>query len=66
MTKKFVVNNKKNGKVMPNNHSQFVKSVGKYIHTSPVKINRILNQIRNRKYKEALLILQFMPHKAAK
>nr|WDA99400.1 ribosomal protein L22 [Galdieria yellowstonensis] len=51
---------------MQNNHSEFVKSVAKYIHTSPIKINRILNQIRNRKYKEALLILEFMPHKAAK
>ncbi|BDE17561.1 ribosomal protein L22 (chloroplast) [Galdieria partita] len=51
---------------MQNNHSEFVKSVGKYIHTSPVKINRILNQIRNRTYNEALLILEFMPHKAAK
>lgn len=66
MIKKFVVNNKSNGKVMQNNQSGLAKAVAKYVHSSPIKVNRILNQIRNRKYKEALTILEFMPHKAAK
>lgn len=39
-------------------------ATGKYLRLSPIKVNRILNQIRGREYKEALLMLQFMPYRA--
>nr|YP_009257577.1 ribosomal protein L22 [Coeloseira compressa]ANH09660.1 ribosomal protein L22 [Coeloseira compressa] len=41
------------------------QAVGKYIRISPQKSRRILDQIRGRECEEALLILQFMPHKSA-
>ena len=39
-----------------------VKAVSKYIRISPYKIRRILDQIRGRSYKEALMILEFLPY----
>lgn len=39
------------------------KSTGKYLRLSPHKVRRILDQIRGKKYQEALLILQFMPYR---
>lgn len=36
----------------------------RYVKISPLKARRVLNQIRNRSYEEAVLILKFMPHKA--
>ena len=36
----------------------------KYIRMSPFKVRRILDQIRGRSYRDALLILLFMPYKA--
>ena len=41
-----------------------VQAVGKYLRLSPTKVNRVLDQIRGKKYNEALLILQFMPYRA--
>ena len=40
-----------------------VKAVSKYIRMSPSKIRRILQQIQGKTYKEALLLLEFMPYK---
>ena len=45
--------------------TQSVKAVAKYIRMSPNKVRRILDQIRGRSYQEALMILQFMPYRAA-
>ena len=46
-------------------NSQSVKAVAKYIRMSPHKVRRILNQIRGRSYREALMILEFLPYYAA-
>nr|YP_009541720.1 ribosomal protein L22 [Synarthrophyton chejuense]AYR05729.1 ribosomal protein L22 [Synarthrophyton chejuense] len=41
-------------------------ATSKYLRLSPNKVRRVLNQIRGRKYQEALIILEFMPYKACK
>jgi large subunit ribosomal protein L22 len=41
-----------------------VKAIAKYIRMSPLKVRRVLDQIRGRSYREALIILEFMPYKA--
>jgi len=41
-----------------------VKAVAKYIRMSPRKVRRVLDQIRGRSYREALIILEFMPYRA--
>jgi len=41
--------------------TQSVRAVAKYIRISPHKIRRILDQIRGRSYKDALMILEFLP-----
>lgn len=45
-------------------HNQEIKAVAKYIRMSPLKVRRVLDQIRGRSYREALIILEFMPYKA--
>jgi large subunit ribosomal protein L22 len=45
-------------------HKQEIKAVAKYIRMSPLKVRRVLDQIRGRSYREALIILEFMPYKA--
>ena len=40
------------------------KAISKYIRMSPFKVRRVLDQIRGRSYREALIILEFMPYKA--
>jgi large subunit ribosomal protein L22 len=40
------------------------KAIAKYIRMSPTKVRRVLNQIRGKSYKEALMILEFMPYSA--
>ena len=40
------------------------KAVAKYIRMSPTKVRRVLNQIRGKSYKDALMILEFMPYSA--
>ena len=47
-----------------NNPSTEAKAVGRYIRMSPRKVRRVLNQIRGKTYKEALMLLEFMPYKA--
>ena len=41
-------------------------AITKYIRLSPNKVRRVLDQIRGRKYQEALLILEYMPYKTCK
>lgn len=41
-------------------------AVGKYLRLSPTKASRVLNQIRGKTYKDAILLLQFMPYRACK
>jgi len=45
--------------------SQSVKVMAKYIRMSPYKIRRVIDQIRGRSYKEALMILEFLPYAAS-
>jgi large subunit ribosomal protein L22 len=40
------------------------KAVAKYIRMSPTKVRRVLNQIRGKSYRDALMILEFMPYSA--
>jgi large subunit ribosomal protein L22 len=40
------------------------KAIALYIRISPRKVCRVLNQIRGKSYKEALMLLEFMPYKA--
>lgn len=41
-----------------------VKATARFIRMSPFKARRVLDQIRGRSYREALIILEFMPYKA--
>ena len=43
-----------------------ITSVGKYIRLSPHKVRRVINQIRGKKYQEAMLILEFLPYRCTK
>lgn len=40
------------------------KAKARYIRMSPFKVRRVLDQIRGRSYREALIILEFMPYRA--
>ena len=44
--------------------SNEVKAIAKYIRMSPFKVRRVLDQIRGRQYREALIILEFMPYRS--
>nr|YP_007878224.1 50S ribosomal protein L22 [Calliarthron tuberculosum]AGA63835.1 50S ribosomal protein L22 [Calliarthron tuberculosum] len=37
-----------------------------YLRLSPHKVRRILDQIRGKKYQEALMLLEFMPYRPCK
>ena len=41
-----------------------VKAVARNIRMSPRKVRRVLDQIRGKSYRDALIILEFMPYKA--
>ncbi|MCS6814026.1 MAG: 50S ribosomal protein L22 [Cyanobacteria bacterium] len=41
-----------------------VRASARYIRMSPNKVRRVLDQIRGRSYREALIILEFMPYRA--
>ncbi len=41
-----------------------IKAIARYIRMSPFKVRRVLDQIRGRSYREALIILEFMPYRA--
>ncbi|ELR98831.1 50S ribosomal protein L22 [Gloeocapsa sp. PCC 73106] len=40
------------------------KAIARYVRMSPYKVRRVLDQIRGRSYREALIILEFMPYRA--
>lgn len=40
------------------------KAIARYVRMSPYKVRRVLDQIRGRSYREALIILEFMPYKS--
>jgi large subunit ribosomal protein L22 len=42
-----------------------IPAVAKYIRMSPHKVRRVLDQIRGRSYRDALMILEFMPYRSA-
>ena len=42
------------------------KASGKYLRLSSHKARRVLEQIKGKKYHEAILILKFMPYRACK
>jgi large subunit ribosomal protein L22 len=44
--------------------SNEVKAIARYIRMSPYKVRRVLDQIRGRSYREALVLLEFMPYRA--
>lgn len=46
------------------NTTEEVKAVARYIRMSPHKVRRVLDQIRGRTYREALIVLEFMPYRA--
>ncbi|MBR8830360.1 MAG: 50S ribosomal protein L22 [Chroococcopsis gigantea SAG 12.99] len=48
----------------PVNTENEIKAIAKYIRISPLKVRRVLDQIRGRSYREALIILEFMPYRA--
>ncbi|MGF1602491.1 MAG: 50S ribosomal protein L22 [Thermosynechococcaceae cyanobacterium] len=39
-------------------------ATAKYIRMSPRKVRRVLDQIRGQNYREALILLEFMPYRA--
>lgn len=41
-----------------------VKAVARYVRMSPRKVRRVLDQIRGRTYRDALIMLEFMPYRA--
>jgi len=41
-----------------------VPAIAKYIRMSPHKVRRVLDQIRGRSYRDALMMLEFMPYRA--
>lgn len=49
---------------MKNINKLEASAFSRYIRISPFKVRRILDQIRDRSYEEAVMILRFMPYKA--
>ena len=45
-------------------NSKSVKAKAKYIRMSPHKVRRVIDQIRGRSYRDALMILEFLPYNA--
>jgi large subunit ribosomal protein L22 len=41
-----------------------IEASAKYIHTSPHKVRRVIDQIRGCSYEQALMRLEFMPYRA--
>jgi large subunit ribosomal protein L22 len=41
-----------------------VKATAKYIRMSPSKVRRVLDQIRGCSYRDALILLEFMPYRS--
>ncbi len=49
---------------MPVDTTVETKAIARYIRMSPHKVRRVLDQIRGRSYREALIMLEFMPYRA--
>jgi large subunit ribosomal protein L22 len=64
MIEQIMFNPGSRGKIMAIDNKTEIKAVAKYIRMSPFKVRRVLDQIRGRSYREALIILEFMPYKA--
>jgi large subunit ribosomal protein L22 len=43
---------------------QQAQAIARYIRMSPLKVRRVLDQIRGRSYRDALMILEFMPYRS--
>ena len=43
---------------------QQAQAIARYIRMSPLKVRRGLDQIRGRSYRDALMILEFMPYRS--
>lgn len=39
-------------------------ATARYLRMSPYKVRRVLDQVRGRTYREALIVLEFMPYRA--
>ncbi len=44
--------------------STFAQAHGRYIRGSASKVRRVLDQIRGRSYRDALIMLEFMPYRS--
>jgi large subunit ribosomal protein L22 len=44
--------------------SKSVKAISRYVRMAPNKVRRVTTQIVGKNYKDALLILEFMPYSA--
>jgi large subunit ribosomal protein L22 len=51
-------------KIMATDTKKEVKAIARFIRMSPFKVRRVLDQIRGRSYREALIILEFMPYRS--
>lgn len=40
------------------------RATARYIRMSPHKVRRVLDQVRGRSYREALIVLEFMPYRS--
>ena len=49
---------------MPVDTTVETKAIARYIRMSPQKVRRVLDQIRGCSYREALIMLEFMPYRA--
>lgn len=49
---------------MPVDTTVETKAIARYIRMSPHKVRRVLDQIRGCSYREALIMLEFMPYRA--
>ncbi len=47
-----------------NPEASSIQATARYIRMSPHKVRRVLDQIRGRSYREALILLEFMPYRA--
>jgi large subunit ribosomal protein L22 len=46
------------------NDTTEVKAIARFIRVSPFKARRVLDQIRGRTYRDALIILEFLPYRS--
>jgi len=51
-------------KSTPAQQPQVAKAYGRYIRGSASKVRRVLDQIRGKTYRDALIMLEFMPYRS--